>query len=356
MASLSCDHARDLFSEVLEESLGADLAASFDRHLHNCGRCQADFTDLRAAIGTLRSLEIERVPDNFHATLDARLAELHARPIRRVAALLIAAAALTLLCFGWPWLQRDAGSAPPATLAAAAPSEPDLERPPGQAPAPRDQAEPSAPAAAIAPLDATAITRDPATVSGDPSRAATVAAAGPRPIELKIDTRPLADLLATMWSSLRTVAAAAPAAPEAATTAEQTDEPAATLATAGPVATDPTPRAPAVTSSEEPSAPVVVVRGLGYVQIRTSGAPDEVIPALLALVAERDPELRSAAEEHLRLMHDSFMEDPELAAQLTPAPEPPRSLAALHDRDEIAHDSLHRWERWWNDNRQLVDR
>src|SRR5262245_6073810 len=105
MPTLTCDRTRELFSEALDRDLTPSIEQAFDRHLHACLRCEGEFARLRIAVGALQSCEPESVPDSFHATLAARVKTLDRQPLRRAAGLVAAAAAVTLLCFGWPWWQ-----------------------------------------------------------------------------------------------------------------------------------------------------------------------------------------------------------------------------------------------------------
>lgn len=343
MLTLTCERAHELFSDAIEDSLSSTSRRGFELHLRTCVHCGAQFSDFRSALAALQTWNDESVPDSFHATLAARLSDLERRPSRRVAGLLVAAAALTGLVFAWPWLDR--GRAPARLEIAALTAEPASE-----------------PEAAVHPVD---LVRTELKSGRVPPVASARA-----PVALTIDTRPLVDLLSQAWSSLRSN----PVRPALTKLAADTTEPPVLPDRATAIAArepGPVPAAPPTIAasrsveaehSVESAAPVVVERTAGCVQIKTSGSPYEVIPALLALIAEGDQELRSAAAEHLTLMRDSFMEDRELAPQMTPLPDldrhGSRSLAALRndDRAAPANSTLQRWQQWWSDNRHLVDR
>ncbi|MFO0981205.1 MAG: hypothetical protein U1E76_05535 [Planctomycetota bacterium] len=122
------------------------------------------------------------------------------------------------------------------------------------------------------------------------------------------------------------------------------------------------PAVPALAVTADQAAPVEVRRSQGHVEITTSGSPREVVPALLALLAEGDAELRAAAQEHLQLMNDGLRDDPAIASRLAPVPEVPEardqhSVAALwnHPAQPPPDPVLWRWQSWWHLNEPVLE-
>ena len=84
---MSCHDARELFSALLDEALGADERPALDAHLAGCAECRRELERFRGAVALVRGLEPARAPAGF---VDRVLAA--ARPLpwwRRLARALV---------------------------------------------------------------------------------------------------------------------------------------------------------------------------------------------------------------------------------------------------------------------------
>src|SRR5439155_22565576 len=62
---MTCHDARDLFSALVDETLGADERGAFDAHLATCADCRRELQRFKDTVALLRAVEPARAPAGF---------------------------------------------------------------------------------------------------------------------------------------------------------------------------------------------------------------------------------------------------------------------------------------------------
>ena len=153
---MTCDEARDAFSDLYDGILSGPPLVALSRHLDECRACQAEWTAFRQAMRAVSDLGVDDPPLDFASRVMERIE----RPSwwRRAAQLLVfplpvklplhAAALVLLVVAGW-WMVREVPEIEQAARVQAPPPTPKTEpsAPPAAAPTP-SALPPSGPAKA----------------------------------------------------------------------------------------------------------------------------------------------------------------------------------------------------------------
>ncbi len=202
---MTCGEARELFSALVDEALGPDERAVFDRHLAGCTECREELQRFTRLVSLVRAVEPERAPVGFvdrvldqtgRAPWYRRLARWLVFPLPVKLPLGAAAAVLvgvlvSLLYRQSPELEqaarRDPVPSPPAVEAPAvspAPAPPASEAPAASkptAPPAKGQAPATPPPQKdAAPAQDALLSKQGVPESGEPGRAGELSAPAPR--------------------------------------------------------------------------------------------------------------------------------------------------------------------------------
>jgi anti-sigma factor RsiW len=77
--SLTCRELAELVTDYLEDALGAEERARFERHIDRCPMCQVHLGQLRVTLAELGTLTEDDIPPAFMAELRERFRDWRAR-------------------------------------------------------------------------------------------------------------------------------------------------------------------------------------------------------------------------------------------------------------------------------------
>ncbi len=407
---MKCEAILPLFSDILEERLSGSLAQAVRAHLEQCASCRQEYASFAAATETLRALEVGPTPREHVAAVMAAIGEAgrDERPAgtaraRRAGthflAAVLGAAAAVLVMANFPEKQGENVEAPPPTVRVA-PRPVGLELVSGEGTLLRDgRARPLQPASVIEPRAGDVLTvrqgSGVALVLGDAGRlcieARTEAPPPPEVVEKVVERvrterrGPLLDLslevdseavrqaahvvsrsIDSLGSSLagalreRGAALAVAAQVEPAPAPVLPEVPPEAAAPASVAAASPTPEA------DVPAA-VVVTRAEGRVSLETFGPRYEIVPRLLVLLEDRDPQVVQLALSRLEEVRRELESDAALADRLVAVgPDSEEQGGALdrverfftaratRNQEPAAPDGASYWNSWWEKNALLI--
>ncbi len=160
---MNCHEAREQFSALIDEALGADERAALEAHLATCADCRRELQRFRDTVSLMRAAAPARAPAGF---VDRVLEAARPRPWPQrllhglflpwpvklpmeAAALVLVAVGVALVYRGSPELQQSARQEPAAPMATQAPRETASELRPPEAKAPVSEAPAAAPERAL---------------------------------------------------------------------------------------------------------------------------------------------------------------------------------------------------------------
>ncbi|MBI4878726.1 MAG: zf-HC2 domain-containing protein [Planctomycetes bacterium] len=409
---MKCEAILPLFSDILDARLSGSLEEAVRAHFEQCAACRQEYASFAAATARLRALEVGPTPREHVASIMAAVGETAgeqrwagAARVRRagthVLAAALGAAAAVLVMANLPETQGETAVAPPPAVRFV-PQPVGLQLVAGEGTLLRDgRARPLDPANVFEPRagdvlsvrqgggvslvlgDAGALRIEarpeapppPEVVEKVVERVRTVRRGPLLDLSLEVDSEAVRqaarevsrsiDLFgSSLAGALRERAEAVAAAPAAA----EEPAPAPVLPGALPEAAAPVSVAAASPAPEAdvPSA-VVVTRAEGRVSLETFGPRYEIVPRLLVLLEDRDPQVVQLALSRLEEMRRELESDAALADRLVAVDRDgekqggaldrvERFFTARATRDEKprVEDGASYWNSWWEKNALLI--